>query len=272
MEVNDGQAAAEPSTGLQFIELSHAWGHGIPVWPGDHDVKIERVVNHALHGVMAQKLSISMQNGTHINAPIHLIQGGADISSLGIERFFGNGVVLDIPKKKWELVTDKDLEKAKPAIQQGDIVIINTGWHKKYSDSQEYFGHAPGLSKKAAEWLVAKSPAMVGVDTAAIDHPLATSLGGHRNGPLMKRLPKEYLAETGRDPKKDHPEWNAAHRLLLAAGIPTIENVGGGLSQVSGKRCTFHAYPWKWLGGDGCVIRFMAILDPGGKYRIEKGA
>ena len=234
MPTGNEPTATEPGTGLQFIELSHPWGHGIPVWPGDHDVKIERVVNHALHGVMAQKLSMSMQNSTHINAPIHLIQGGADISSLGIERFFGNGVVLDIPKTKWELVTEQDLEKAKPAIQQGDIVIINTGWHTRYSDSQEYFGHAPGLSKKAAEWLVARKPAMVGVDTAAIDHPLATSLGLHRNGPLMKRLPKLYETETGRSPKKDHPEWNAAHRVLLAAGIPTIENVGGGLAQVSG--------------------------------------
>lgn len=263
---------AELATGLQFVELSHPFGHGIPVWPGDHDVRIERVVNHATYGVMAQKLTMSMQNGTHINAPIHLIQGGADVASLGLERFFGNGVVLDIPKRKWELVTEKDLEKAGRAIQDGDIVIINTGWHKKYSDSQEYFGHAPGLSKKAAEWLVARKPAMVGIDTAAIDHPLATSLGPHRNGPQMKRLPKEYQAATGRDPKKNHPEWNAAHRTLLKAGIPTIENVGGGLELVSGKRCTFHAYPWKWIGGDGCVIRLMAILDPGGNYRIEKGA
>ena len=264
-------SVTEPGTGLAFVELSHPWGHGIPVWPGDHDVRIERVVNHATYGVMAQKLTMSMQNGTHVNAPVHLIQGGADVASLGIERFFGNGVVLDIPKAKWGLVTVEDLEKARPAVQEGDVVIVNTGWHVRYADSQEYFGHAPGLSKAAAQWLAALKPAMVGIDTAAIDHPLATSLGPHRNGPLMKRLPKEYQAATGRDAKKDHPEWNAAHRVLLGAGIPTIENVGGGLALVSGKRCTFHAYPWKWMGGDGCVIRLMAILDAGGKYRIEKG-
>jgi kynurenine formamidase len=264
--------AIEPATGLRFVELSHPWGHGAPVWPGDHDVRIERVVNHATHGVMAQKLTMSMHSGTHLNAPVHLIQGGADVASLGIERFFGNGVVLSLPKKSWGLVTDKDLDKAKPAVQTGDIVIVDTGWHEKYSDSQDYFGRAPGLSKKAAEWLVAKKVALVGIDTAAIDHPLATSLGPHRNGPLMKRLPKLYETETGRNPKKDHPEWNAAHKVLLRAGIPTIENVGGGLSQVSGKRCTFHAYPWKWVTGDACAIRLMAIVDPGGKYRIERGS
>ena len=62
------------------------------------------------------------------------------------------------------------------------------------------------------------------------------------------------------------------HRLLLSNGIPTIENLGGDLADVGGRRCTFHAYPWRWKDGDGCIIRLMAILDPGGKYRIEAGA
>ena len=35
-----------------------------------------------------------------------------------------------------------------------DIVLINTGWHKKYSDSKEYFGYAPGLATPAAQWLI----------------------------------------------------------------------------------------------------------------------
>ena len=28
-------ATTEPATGLHFIELSHPWGHSIPVWPGE---------------------------------------------------------------------------------------------------------------------------------------------------------------------------------------------------------------------------------------------
>lgn len=265
-------AVTEPSTGLVFVELSHPWGHGIPVWPGDPDVKIDRLVNHATHGVHGSKIVTNMHNSTHLNAPIHLIQRGADVASLPIDRLFGNGVVLGIPKSKWELVTPQDLEKATPAIQANDFVLINTGWHRKYSDSLEYFGDAPGLSKAAAEWLVARKVSVVGVDTAAVDHPLATSLGAHRGGPLMKRLPKKYEAETGHHPNQDHPEWNAAHRVLLGAGIPTIENVGGDLDTVTGKRCTFHALPWKWRDGDGCVIRLMAILDPAGSCRIAPGA
>ena len=62
-----------------------------------------------------------------------------------------------------------------------------------------------------------------------------------------------------------------AHKTLLAAGIPTIENVGGDLDDVTGKRCTFQGFPWKWHEGDACVIRLVAMLDPSGDYRLEPG-
>jgi kynurenine formamidase len=261
----------EPGTGLTFVELSHPWGPGIPINPGDPDIRIERAVNHATHGVLSQRITTIMHVSTHLNAPLHLVQGGADASQVPLDTFFGNGVVLDLPKSRWEYVTAADLEAARPRVEAGDIVIVNTGWHKKYSDSQEYFGHAPGLAKDAAQWLVDRGVRLFGTDTPFIDHPLATSLGLHRGGPLMKRLPKFYEQETGRSAKADFKEWNPAHRLLLKAGIPTIENVGGDVAEVSGKRCTFHAYPWRFAAGDACVIRLMAMFDPGGHYRIESG-
>ena len=116
-----------------------------------------------------------------------------------------------------------------------------------------------------------KKVKLVGVDTACVDHPLATSLGPHRNGPQIKYLLPEYKKKTGREAIKDFPEWNAAHKVLLGAGIPTIENVGADLDKLSGKRCTFQGFPWKWHEGDACVIRLVAILDPKGTNRLESG-
>ena len=40
---------------------------------------------------------------------------------------------------------------------------------------------------------------------------------------------------------------------------------------MTGKRCTFALFPWNWERGDGCIIRLVAIADPKGSYRIEKG-
>jgi len=212
-----------------------------------------------------------MHTSTHLNAPIHLVQRATAVGNLPLDRFFGTGVVLSVPKQKWELIAPEDLEAAALEIRHGDIVLIVTGWHRNYSDSIRYFGHAPGLSRQAAEWLVARNAKLVGVDTATIDHPLATSLGPHRNGPQIRFLLPEYRKATGRNAIDDFPEWNPAHRALLEAGIPTIENVGGDVAEVIDKRCTFHAYPWKWTEGDACVIRLIAVIDRTAAYRIEAG-
>jgi kynurenine formamidase len=261
----------DPYSGLQLVELSHAWGHGAPSYPGQDDVKMFRAVKHAQHGVLAWKITTVMHTGTHMNAPLHLVQRGADLAAIPVDRFFGNGVVLSIPKKSYEVITAGDLASAKPEVRQGDIVVINTGWHHKYSDAIEYYGQAPGISKDAAQWLVDKGCRLVGIDTPQIDHPLATSLGPHRGGPAMKRLADDYRKATGLDPKKEHSEWNIAHQTLLGAGIPTIEQVGGDVDDLSGKRATFAATPWKFQFGDACQVRFVGMIDPSGKCRIDPG-
>jgi kynurenine formamidase len=261
----------DPYSGLQLVELSHLWGHGVPSLPGEADVKMHRAVKHSQHGVMAHHITTVLHTGTHMNAPLHLVQRGADMAGVSADRLFGNGAVVDVPKGRWELVTAADLQAAGPEIRCGDIVVVVTGWHHKYADGLEYFGEAPGLSKDAAEWLVEMEAKLVAVDTPQIDHPLATSLGPHRGGPLMRRLADEYRQATGLDPATEHPEWNVAHKTLLAAGIPTIEQVGGDVDLLKGRRATLAATPWKFAHGDACPVRMIAMVDPSGDCRLDPG-
>jgi kynurenine formamidase len=263
----------DPNNGLVFFELSHEFGHYTPVLPGLKDIQIRRVATHAMHGVLTSHLVTVMHNGTHVNAPLHLAQRGLGVGQIPLERFFANGVVLSIPKSEWEYIEPSDLKDATPKVEKGDIVVINTGWHAGYSDSMEYFGHSPGLSVAAAEWLIDQEVTLVAIDTASIDHPLATSLAqAHRFvGPHVVELPRRYKKKTGHNVTDDFPEWMPAHRKLAEAGIPTIENVGGDVDRVTGLRCTFHALPWHWPQGDACIVRFVAIVDTTGDYRIEKG-
>ena len=59
--------------------------------------------------------------------------------------------------------------------------------------------------------------------------------------------------------------------FLFKNGILGIENVGGDLDAVTGKRVTFAFFPWNWDRGDGCIIRLVAMIDKSQNYRIEKG-
>ena len=113
---------------------------------------------------------------------------------------------------------------------------------------------------------------VVGHDTQANDHPLATAIGPQRNGPILPHLEAEYKEWSGgRDWADDFPEWEPVHNKLFNNGILGIENVGGDLDAVTGKRCTFSFFPWNWDRGDGCIIRLVAMIDKGQAYRIEAG-
>ena len=118
------------------------------------------------------------------------------------------------------MITAEDLENARPKIQPGDIVIINTGWHKKYGDSQEYFGRCPGLVSSAAKWMVEKGVKVVGHDTQANDHPLATAIGPHGpGGPLMPAINAEYEAYTGNKVIDDFPIGSLSIASYLQMGF-----------------------------------------------------
>src|SRR5665213_3382226 len=207
------------SMGLEFYNLSHRFGYQSPNWPYFEDVKIERIHYMAKSGVLSQRITTSMHNTTHIDAPAHVVQGTPFIDEVPLPHFFGSGIV-----------------------------------------------------PSAGEWLVKKKVKVVGHDTQANDHPLPTAIGPQRNGPLHPHLAEEYREWSGgRDWKDDFPEWEPVHRILFKNGIMGIENVGGDIDKVTGKRVTFAYFPWNWDRGDGCIIRLVAIVDPKGAYRIEKG-
>lgn len=248
---------------VKLYDLSQPFGDKCPLWPYFEDVKIERVHYHAKSGVLSQKVTTVMHCTTHADSPAHVIEGAAFTDEIPLEKYYGTGVIVDIPKGKWGKVMPEDLEKARPAIEKGDIVIVRTGWHQYWGDSTKYFCHSPGLYREAGEWFVAKGVKAVGVDQQALDHPLATAIGPHGPGPLRPDVCAEYKKETGREVKEDFPEWEPCHRLLLGNGIMGWENVGGDIDQVVGKRVTIAGFPIRWVKGDGSIVRLVAIMDEG---------
>jgi kynurenine formamidase len=249
---------------VEIFDLTQPFSGMSPIWPyvaGNPSVVRLRAHNH--DRVVAHSITHTMHVGTHVDAPLHVEEGYPSIDQMPLERYIGDGVIVSIPKKEWEIITPQDLEKAKPTIEEGDIVIINSGWHHYYGDNSRYFCYAPGLYKEAAEWFVKKKVKGVGVDQPAMDHPLGTRLvqtgGGYQ--PLLPWLIDLYKKLKGRDVYQDFPYWEPCHRILYTNGIFGIENVGGDLDKITGKRCTIAAIPLKWQGGDGSMVRVIAITE-----------
>ncbi|MEM4382751.1 MAG: cyclase family protein [Candidatus Caldarchaeum sp.] len=247
---------------IEVFDLSHPFSEKTPTWPFvAENAQIIRIRSHAKDRVLAHKLCHTMHMSTHTDAPLHVEDGYPSIDEVPIDRYIGEGVVVSIPKKKWEIITPDDLENVDPPIERGDIVIINTGWHHHYGDNITYFCYAPGLYKEAGEWFVKKGVKAVGVDLPAMDHPLGTRLAqGAGHPPLMPWLLEEYKKETGRDVYEDFPYWEPCHRILYTHGIVGFENIGGDVDKVTGKRCLIIGMPLKWVGGDGSMVRPIAIV------------
>jgi len=248
---------------VTLVDLSHPFGFGVPLWPYFADVQIERIHYHARAGVLTQRLTMTMHTSTHADSPAHVFEGGMYTDEIPLEKYYGTGVIVDIPKNKWGVITPDDLEKAKPKIEKGDIVIVHTHWHIYYGDNTKYFCYSPGLYKEAGDWFVAKGVKAVGVDQQALDHPLATAIGPHGLGPLRPDICAEYEKETGHKVIDDFPLWEPCHNIILRNGIMGWENVGGDIDKVVGKRVTIAGFPIRWWRGDGSMVRLVAIVDAG---------
>lgn len=246
---------------MRLVDLSHPFGDKCPLWPYFEDVKIERVHYHAKSGVLSQKVTTVMHCTTHADSPAHVVEGLEYTHEIPLDKYYGTAVIVDIPKKEWELITAEDLENATPKIEKGDIVIIHTGWNRYWGDSRQYFARSPGLGKEAGEWLVERGVKAVGVDQQALDHPFHTAIGPHGPGPLLPDVMAEYTALTGKNVADVFKEWEPCHNVLMRNGIVGWENVGGDIAMVVGKRVMISGFPIRWYMGDGSIVRLVAFID-----------
>ena len=96
----DFQDNLDNDMGVEFYNLSHRFGYQSPNWPYFEDVKIERIHYMAKSGVLSQRITTSMHNTTHSDAPAHVVAGTPFINEVPLPHFFGTGIVVSIPKKQ----------------------------------------------------------------------------------------------------------------------------------------------------------------------------
>ncbi len=234
----------------QVVDLSHTFDETTIFWPTAERFRLEKVAD----GVTPQGYYYAANNfftaehgGTHLDAPIHFSQGGQAVEQIPVERFLGLAVIVDVTaqadKDRDYRVTTDDLQRAESeqgAIPSDAILLIRTGFSRRWPDAAAYLGtaergadavrdlHFPGLHPDAARWLVANRPVKaVGIDTASIDYGQST------------------LYEV--------------HRTLFERNIPAFENLTA-LERLPLRGAFVVALPMKIGGGSGAPLRAIAIL------------
>jgi kynurenine formamidase len=152
------------------------------------------------------------------------------------------GVLLDVAGKDGlepdHAISLEELQRAEKAagvkIQEGDVVLVRTGYGALWSNPAEYL-HAPGVSSYGSRWLIDKKVGAVGADNMAWD------VIGPTDPELGVSLPGHLL-------------------LLVRAGIPIIENLN--LEELAAARVhefAFICLPLKMRGATGSPVRPIAI-------------
>ncbi len=130
-----------------------------------------------------------------MDAPIHSADGQATVDQLKAADLFGPAAVIDVSAKcetdNDYLLSKADLlewEEKNGRLPSGAIVLMYTGWSKKWTDYEAYKNqdeegrmHFPGFSAEAANFLVMERNIRgIGIDNFSIDYGLSRDFAVHK--------------------------------------------------------------------------------------------
>ncbi len=201
-----------------WMDISVGVHPGMPVWPGDPGVILERTMDQNKGDVCTvTRAAMGAHTGTHMDAPLHFIRNATTIDQMPIEATVGPARVIGIADR-----TAIHRQELLPySIQAGQRILFRT------ANSERDWGHLPFdedfvyIARDAAEYL-----AECGVRTVGVDY---LSVGGFR----------QDAVET--------------HVALLGKGIWVVEGLT--LGAVEPGDYELVCLPLKWVGAEGAPAR-----------------
>jgi arylformamidase len=214
-------------TGANWIDVTVPLREGMPVWPGDIAIQIERrrsmergdaANNSAVH--------FGVHTGTHMDAPKHFILKGKSIDQLPLDTSVGPARIIEIKDK----VSIKPAELQQHNIKKSERILFKTANSPRCWQSDSFVNDFVYITRDAAQFLVDAGVILVGVDYLSVGSPL--------------------------DPEKTvHPD---THQILLGAGLYLIE--GMNLTEVKAGNYNLICLPLKLMDAEGSPVR--VILQP----------
>ena len=167
------------------------------------------------------------------------------VAALPVEHMVGDAVVLDLSFRceANAQITPEDLEQAERAlnarghrIEPGGTILLRTDWPRGHvTTDPKWWNDSPCLTRQAAEWLVAKQPAVLGYDFAQEEKGSDYEHADEILGSGMR-----------------------VHRTILPRVVFQIENLIN-LDQIPSK-VRLLALPAKWRS-ESAPARVLALVD-----------
>lgn len=199
---------------------------GMTTWanePGPQVTPLRRIANGDSANVSL--VSFGNHSGTHVDPPVHFIDGAATVESLPIDALLGPCVVVAYDGEGH--VSGEWLERAGVPKDAKRLLIKTRNsalWHDPAAAFTRDF---VAVNASAARWCVSRGIRLVGVDYLSIEP----------QGPEKAGYP--------------------THRTLLGAGVVIIEGLD--LADVTPGAYELVCAPIKIAGGDGAPARVFLI-------------
>lgn len=211
---------------MKIFDISVPVSAGMPVWPGDPQVVLERYRTISSGNFSNDsKLACSVHTGTHVDAPAHFIENGKTVENLSLNTLIGSAVVADLPEA--DIITP-DMLDALALSSQTTRLLLKTRNSSLWADPQHHFHQDfVALSTQAAQWIIRKGIDLVGIDYLSI------------------QLFKDAEPLT--------------HRTLLDGGVIIVEGLN--LQDVTPGIYQLICLPIKLSGSDGAPTRAVLIEE-----------
>ncbi len=205
---------------MTYIDLSHTFVDNMPVFPGDPATSLKQITTIAANGYTDHQLTSVMHVGTHMDAPLHMIEDGKYMDEFPPEKFVGQGVLVNAYNKQ---VIDVDA-LAGITVPQGSVVLLYTGMAERYG-TESYNTEYPRITEALTHKLVSSGVSIVGMDMI----------------------------------NPDKEETYPIHKILLSKEVLIIENMTNMQSLLGVSSFEILAFPMK-LHAEAAPVRVIARL------------
>ena len=168
------------------IDMTHALSASSAYWPNPsgNPFRHDTLASHPNGAPSMAAYFTPEHNGTHLDAPIHSASDQPSVDQLTAADLFGPAVVIDVssrsaddPDYTMQIQDILDWETEHGSMPDGAIVLMSTGWSRKWEDPESYRNrdadgmmHFPGFSEDAGRFLVTERNIRgIGIDNLSID-------------------------------------------------------------------------------------------------------
>ncbi|SHH46458.1 Kynurenine formamidase [Anaerosphaera aminiphila DSM 21120] len=171
----------------EWIELTHDLSPETPHWIGWDNLEVEEKCNLSNSIFNASAYKTVGQYGTHVDAPIHMVDGGRTLDKIELREMVYPLCVIDLEDKVsknenyvMELNDILEWEEKYGKIPKGAFVVFQSGWSKRQAKDMDNFDdegnrNFPGWGLDALKFLVEdREIGAIGHETSDTESPISS--------------------------------------------------------------------------------------------------